>query len=92
MVEKWARQSTQEHVYQLSIRQRRMDSSRKISPLLGIIFEAPTGTHRHDLKLCTGWSEVSIVLILPVERSSQILPVVDVGSLQLIETFQLSPL
>ena len=37
------------------------------------------------------WGEVSIILIMLVESSSHIFPIANVGSLQLIEPFQLSP-
>ena len=80
MVKERTRQRAQEHVHQLFVRQRRLDSSRKVSPLLGIIFKTFTGTHRHTLQLCTSRGEVSIILVLLVESSSQIFPITHIGS------------
>ena len=37
-------------------------------------------------------SDVGVVLVLPVESSSQIFPTMDTGSVQLVEPLKLSPL
>ena len=91
MIEIWTRQSPKKHIYQLPIRQRGLDSSSQISPLLSIVLKTFTCTHRHTLKLSTSGSKVGIILILPVESSSKVLPVLDISSFQLIKPFKLSP-
>ena len=73
------------------MKQRGLDSPSQVSPFLCIIFKAFTCTHGHTLELSTSRGKVVVVMILLVESSSQIFPVSNICSFQLVEPFKLSP-
>lgn len=86
-----ALQGSHENVNQFTINQRRVHSCSQFPSVLRIFFKRLTVFLGHTLKLSTVWCHVSIIFVFLCKCFIQLIPSVDVATLQLHVPIQRCP-